>query len=99
MGSYVSVKNDIPHAREVRMKYSAWGGGGFNNQGFNLVQHDRWYKSNKVSLSLVCQINIVVIKEENDGLEWYRGQMTTWSGSTHNSVRKYRASDVQLQRF
>ena len=99
MGSYVSVENDINDAREVRMKYCAWHGRGFNNQGFNVVENGHRYKSNKLSLSLICQINIVVVKEENGKPQCYRGQMTTWSGSLNGTTRRYRASDAPLQRF
>ena len=67
--------------------------------GFNRVGSGCQYKSDKLTLSLVCQINIIVIKEVGGRLRTYKGSMTTWSGATDGSTRYYKASDVPLKEY
>ena len=67
--------------------------------GFNRVGSGCQYKSDKLTLSLVCQINIVVIKEKGGRTRVYKGSMTTWSGASDGSTRYYKASDVPLTEY
>lgn len=95
MGAYCSVKNDISDADEVWMKFSAcasqinWN----TSAGFHKISHGQSHTSNKESLSLALQINIIVFK--NGRKEKYKGHKTVYTGGTDKSTSYYCASSVQ----
>lgn len=52
------------------------------------------YNSEKLTLSLVHQANVVAVKKNTDGtLNVYSGSFTVWSGATDGSTKSYNLSD------
>ena len=96
-------------ANEIGLIFAAFGGIALlataaivreaGKHGFNRVGSGCQYKSDKLTLSLVCQINIIVIKEIDGRPRVYRGKMTTWSGATDGATRYYKASDIPLKEY
>ena len=102
MGSYCSVVNDISDAEEVWMQFSAncaeinWQ----TSSGFHRISRGSSHQSDKQSLSLLLQINIIVLKKEGSSrFIKYKGTMDVRTGATDDSTETYRASDIPLRRL
>ena len=60
--------------------------------GMHRVEPDGWYKSEKLTLSLVHQANIVLINPKTNRVR--KGVLTVWSGPTDDSCNCYKASSA-----
>lgn len=89
METVLDVAGDVLDLTEQAIELSARNNGLHGPYG-----KDFKYVSEKLSLSLVHQANVVAVKKNGDGtLTVYSGSFTTWSGATDGSTKTYNLSD------
>lgn len=63
-------------------------------EGYSKINPGNVYKSEKVSLSLYFQANVVLVEKINDKKVKIKvGKINVWSGPTDNSCNEYNATD------
>jgi len=63
-------------------------------EGYHLCSPGGRYRSEKLSLSLVHQANVIVYKKTGDNtIQLWSGAFTVWSGPTADSDKEYKLSD------
>lgn len=88
MESVLEITGDILDVTEAAIELSARNNGLHGPYG-----NGTSYISEKLSLSLVHQANVVAVKNNGDGtLTVYSGSFTVWSGATDGSTKTYKLS-------
>ncbi|KZV79032.1 hypothetical protein EXIGLDRAFT_707883 [Exidia glandulosa HHB12029] len=65
-----------------------------NRAGYHTVPPGGVYRSEKLTLSLVHQADVLVATEvDDDVLDLYSGSFTVWTGPTADSDKRYKLSD------